>query len=286
MKKKCNSTRKNGRFTAIFAAVICLCMLFAACKDDPPPPNPPSFGSENTTVTLSPTAMGSAGAPIPLSTSVTADNLAWTCTKYTPASGVNSPYMPNDVTALISNAGTKSASVTVKKAGTYEFTLTASNIGSTAVTKTVTVVVNGYEYTATLNNVGVSFPVFIAGATSMSFAPTYAPTNNEWKEFSASDITYTITCAELSKTYNSGNGFTANISDGYANSTTYTFTQTFTVKDNDDYDTGGSQVIRARVLAGNFSQLRDADNTPLDPEVIPSVTLSLSKTVTKVDLSE
>jgi hypothetical protein len=39
MKKKENSIRKNKRFPArayaIFAAAICLCMLFAACKDEP-----------------------------------------------------------------------------------------------------------------------------------------------------------------------------------------------------------------------------------------------------------
>jgi hypothetical protein len=52
MKKKETSTRKNGRFTtracAIFAAAICLCMLFAACPTDDPSEDPPQIATTPT----------------------------------------------------------------------------------------------------------------------------------------------------------------------------------------------------------------------------------------------
>jgi len=119
--------------------------------------------------------------------------------------------------------------------------------------------------------VTVTFPAFSAG-TSLNLTPTYTPTDG-WGEFSQSDITYTIT-SNLPKTYNSSNSFTANISDGYANDTTYTFTQTFTGK------TVGNKTIRVRVLSGNFASLRDDSDEAgkaLDPQAIPPITLTLTK---------
>jgi hypothetical protein len=122
-------------------------------------------------------------------------------------------------------------------------------------------------------NVTVTFPAFSPG-TSMSFAPTYAPEGGWGEHFSASDITYTVICAELSKTYNSGNGWTANFSDGYANNTTPVFTQTFKM----GTATVGSQVIQIDVAFGTFGAIRDAGGTTLSPQAIPSVTLRLEKT--------
>jgi len=129
--------------------------------------------------------------------------------------------------------------------------------------------------------VTVTFPAFTAG-TTLNLTPTYTPTDG-WGEFSQADITYTVT-SDLPKTYDGSNVFTANISDGYQNSTTYTFTQTFTGK------TVGSQVIKARVLGGVFAKLSDVNDVAFgvvygddgigyvpSPQPIPPVTLTLSK---------
>jgi uncharacterized protein YaiE (UPF0345 family) len=244
-------------------------------------PNPPSFGSENTTVTLSPITMTGTGAPIPLNTSVTADNLAWTCTKYTPASGVSTPYAPNDVTALISNAGTKSASVTVKKAGTYEFTLTASNTGSTAVTKTVTVVVGAYQPTI---NVTVEAVPFTAG-TELKLkldSNNYSFVGGATDYFVADDldaITYTLSSTNPVKNlsaYNNGNV----PSSIYAVNDYPTITQTFSYNE----QVVGQRKIVVQVGGLGFENLYEYKPTDFDGELydtdfvdiyaVPTITLN------------
>ncbi|MCL2480698.1 MAG: hypothetical protein FWF38_03195 [Spirochaetaceae bacterium] len=122
-------------------------------------------------------------------------------------------------------------------------------------------------------DVAVSFPVYTSGQTSISFAPTYTPDDGWGDHFSASDITYTVTCTELSKTYNSTTGFIANISDGYSFDT-YTFIQTFKIGDAEV----GSQTIKVDVTI-TFQQLQDANGFNLSPQAIPPVSLTLSKEV-------
>ncbi|MDR2717428.1 MAG: hypothetical protein LBB89_05115 [Treponema sp.] len=124
----------------------------------------------------------------------------------------------------------------------------------------------------------VSFPAFSV-ATSINFAPTYTPDGGWGEHFNASDITYTVTVTGtgVSKTYDSGTGFVAKISeDGYPDGI-YTFTQTFTANGN----TVGNQIIKVEVAFNWFGQLQNATGIPLSPQAIPSVTLNLSKTVSK-----
>jgi len=122
-------------------------------------------------------------------------------------------------------------------------------------------------------DVAVSFPAYTSGQTSISFAPTYTPDGGWGDHFSASDITYTVTCTELAKTYDSTTGFIASIGEGYADFNIYAFTQTFKL----DSTVIGSQIIKVTVMGGNFMALKDAnDNTITD---IPSVPLTLSKEV-------
>jgi len=128
-------------------------------------------------------------------------------------------------------------------------------------------------------DVEVTFPAYTSGNTSIYFTPTYTPDGGWGEHFSDSDITYTVTCTELSKTYNSGTGFEVTAASGpYTGPNTYTFTQTFKI----GTTVVGSQVIKVDVSpANNFSTLRDAEGIILSPQAIPSVSLHLTKTVTK-----
>jgi hypothetical protein len=274
-------------------------MLFAACKDDPPPPNPPSFGSESTAVTLPAVSLTNSGAAIYLSTGVTADNLAWSCKTYTQATGVTTAYAPGEVTALINNAATKNASVTVKKAGTYIFELTASNTGSTAVTKTVTVVVNGYQRTKTVTkDVDVTFALFDEEPTVIDLNPTYTPTGGWGTNFSEGNIRFEI----KDDRGNDNSKFPDGILDRnkaselYGGSTLWPwapplFTQTF--YDNDDNELGEYSFFAGdRFADGYFGYIREDTNsngvydaadqaiTSLPPPNASPLTLTLSKDVT------
>jgi len=119
--------------------------------------------------------------------------------------------------------------------------------------------------------------------TTMNFTPTgYTPIASEdsdWQDhFSAAGITYTLT-DNLGNSWNSAEGFNGMVSVGdgpYANSTTYTFTQTFKLNDT---TTIGSHTIRVRVFLNNFASLRDVNDVALDPQVINPVPLTLSKQV-------
>jgi len=201
----------------------------------------------------------------------------WECTTYTPAQGVGHPYTEAAVTALIADANAEETTVALRKAGTYVFTLTVTGDNGGSDTDDVEVVVEGFP--AEPKDVEVTFPAFVGGFTILSFAPIYTPADG-WEDYlNASDITYTVICTELSRTYDSGTGFVASISDGYENSTTYTFTQTFKLGDT----LVGEQTIKARVLSGYFINLMDASNTPLDPRAIPPISLlNLEKTVTEI----
>jgi len=122
--------------------------------------------------------------------------------------------------------------------------------------------------------VTVTFPAYTSGQTSISFAPTYTP-DGGWGEFSASEITYTVTCTELSKPYDSVSGFNVTIASGsYSGPNTYTFVQTFKM----GTKTAETQTIKIDVSPmGTFGVLKNASNVNLDPQAIPPVTLTLSK---------
>jgi len=124
-------------------------------------------------------------------------------------------------------------------------------------------------------DVEVTFPAFTP-ANTISFAPTYTPNGGWGEHFSASDITYTVT-DNLNNVF-SGTGLNININDGpYTAFNTYTFTQIFKAGNTEV----GRQVIKADVTTGGFMVLKNESNTNLDPQAIPSVSLHLTKTVTK-----
>jgi hypothetical protein len=133
------------------------------------------------------------------------------------------------------------------------------------------------EYITVTKDVEVTFPEYTSGQTTLNLTvASYTPKDGWGEHFSASDITYTVTCTELSKSYPNGTGITI-ASGPYANFTIYTFTQTFKLPD----ETTKSQVIKVAVAGDTFWALKDTDDTNLDPQVIPSISLTLSKEVEK-----
>ena len=122
--------------------------------------------------------------------------------------------------------------------------------------------------------VTVTFPAY-SGNSNINFTPTYIP-DGGWEEFSASEITYTVTAngEGVSKTYDGNIGFNIAISSASYSDGNYTFTQTFVANGK----TVGSQVIKVEVAFSRFGGLMNSSGTVLDPQAIPSVTLTLSKT--------
>jgi hypothetical protein len=277
-------TCKNKRFPvcayAIFAIAICLCMLFTACKDEPddtppPPENKPpvaNVGSNqnvtlasNLTVTLNGTASTDPDGSI--------DSYAWECTGYTKHADVATAYTTAQITGMLNNADKATATVDLRKAGTYTFKLTVTDNDGATNAKEVTVVVNPQTVT---KNVSVSFPAFTPGSTTLNLTPTYTPTGGWGDDFVASDITYTL--SDNKGNSDLGNSVSA-ISGSYNSGDRVTFTQTF---------------IQGNVIVSNsfigivmnmsglkFVALLDTADNDLDTAV-PTVTLNLSKTITEV----
>jgi len=123
--------------------------------------------------------------------------------------------------------------------------------------------------------VTVTFPAFTV-ATSVDFTASYSP-SIAGGGFVNSDVTYTVYCAELNRTY-SGTELTANISDGYSDGV-YTFTQTFKASNG---TTINSRIIKILIDFDYFTELQDTSGTPLVTQAIPSITLTLTKTITEI----
>jgi hypothetical protein len=155
---------------------------------------------------------------------------------------------------------------------TAYFVQVVSDTGS--VTLTLTKTITKILPPPVTKTVTVTFPEFALGNASANFSASYAPVDSWDTNFSASDITYTLTDT-LGHTWNNVTGFVVNATDGpYIDGTTYNFTQTFkdstgTVK--------GSQVIRIRVNYGGFVTIRDVTDTNTGATTIPPVTLTLTK---------
>jgi hypothetical protein len=200
---------------------------------------------------------------------------AWECTEYAKHADVVTAYAPSQVTGMLNNANKATATVALRKAGTYTFKLTVTDNEGATGTQSVTVVVN--PYTATLNNVGVDFPAFTAGSTTLSFAPTYTVPSDDWKEFSDSDITYILT-DNKENSWTTGYIVDVTTATGYNQPDTITFTQTFSGT------VTASKSLRAMIPPTGpkrFLSIQDMEGGSLTS--IPAVTLNLSKTVSEVD---
>jgi hypothetical protein len=115
---------------------------------------------------------------------------AWTCESYTyDEYAISDPYSADDVTELIQNAGENTATVALRKAGTYVFQLTATDSGNISAHNTMTVTVAPIVVGA--KKVSVSFADFGEEPTVIDLNPIYAPEDG-WGYHSAGDIKYTI----------------------------------------------------------------------------------------------
>jgi hypothetical protein len=369
MKKKEISNRKNKRFPAcahvIFATAICLCMLFAACKDEPDPEVIPpdtreptvSAGSpvniklptnsatltgnvtapEGTTITgyewstvskpnganpvfktgtavstevtgltlagayefkLEATAsngnknsatvavnVATANVP-PIASAVSDSNVilasdlrvtlngtasadpdgsitsyAWECTGYTKHADVVTAYTPSQVTGMLNNADKATATVDLRKAGTYTFKLTVTDNEGATNAKEVTVVVGPYQAT---KNVDVATVPFTAG-TELKLkldSNNYSFVGGATDGFVAADldgITYTLSSTNPVKNlsaYNNGNIPTSI----YADSEYPTITQTFSYNG----QVVGSRKVVTFMEVSRFITLHEYKPTEID----------------------
>jgi hypothetical protein len=239
----------------------------------PPEPTPPtaSITNNNQTVTLAPeleiTLNGAA-------TKGTNEIKSYEWTVKTTENGVT-PVFTSGATAITKVTG-------IKKAGTYVFELKVKDTADLEGTATATVVVNGYTAT---KDVTVSFPAFVV-STTLSLTPTYTPTDG-WGDFSASDITFTLSSVNPVKDLSDCNN--GNIpASKYADSEYPTITQTF-------YYSG--QVVGNRKFVTFLDPLRFVnlheykptqidgvwyDSDFVDITTIPPITLTLSKTITEI----
>ena len=190
---------------------------------------------------------------------------AWECASYTANQGaVSAEYTKAQVDALITNANTATATVAPRKAGTYVFKLTVTDNDGESDTDTVTVVVEGYVVSDTVT---LTFPVFTPGSATINFEPTNLPAG----------VTYTLE-DDMEHTFSSG-VVSASL---YEDSDMPLFTQIFKVN--------GIEVGRQRIKVAasefftkNFDSLHNADNNSLlNPQVIPSISLHLEKTITEL----
>jgi hypothetical protein len=249
MKNKSPSPRKNKRFPApaIFTAAICMCMLFAACKDEPPENKAPTANAgSNQNVTLASDLTVTLNGTASTDPDSSIASYAWECTGYAKHADVVTAYTPSQVTGLIQNASTATATVDLRKAGNYTFKLTVTDNEGATNAKEVTVVVGPQELTKT----GYSIPL-ISGVTSavnsFSFAQAYAAPAGGWNtDFPSTALTYTLTAEGTS----ANDTVTSVSSVGRADDEQYLVTQTFHY--NGVPIQNGSRNIVLATMSGSF----------------------------------
>ena len=210
----------------------------------------------------------------------------WTCEAYTPADGVKNPYSPNQVTALINNAGASTsgvneATVALLKAGTYEFRLTATdNNGATAFER-VSVVVSGYTAPPqSVTAAAVPFAVDTKLALQLD-TDNYSFVGNAATGYTNSDLSgiiYTLSSVNPEKTAEQlaphiSNGYLAGGENGPYWDNSPIITQTFYYN---GQEAGNRQFMSINCI-GVFSYLREAILPYSTITAIPAIVLTLNK---------
>jgi hypothetical protein len=189
---------------------------------------------------------------------------AWECASYTANQGtVSAEYTKAQVDALIANAGTATATVAPRKAGTYVFKLTVTDNDGESDTAQVTVTVKPMTHTITV-------PEITTVANPLDFGAVSALSG--WNsDFASTDVTYTLTLSQGGVT--KATGTTSISASGQANGL-YTITQTFYYKGNPVPN--GSRSAAVSVVGGSFAVLIVSEDE-LVPGDIPELPLLLSK---------
>jgi hypothetical protein len=213
---------------------------------------------------------------------------AWECTEYTKHANVVTPYSVADINGMINNSNKATATVDLRKAGTYTFKLTVTdNEGATA-SKEVTVVVN--PYTVTKNVCVAAVPFTSPPVPILKFKlddDNYSIEGGAdacFKESDLDGITYTLSSTNPVKDLSDCNN--GNIpSSEYAVNEYPTITQTF-------FYNGEVVGQRCVVAMTNWSGFRylyrynpagDYDTDWVELDNIPATTLSnLKKEITEI----
>jgi hypothetical protein len=187
---------------------------------------------------------------------------AWECESYTANQGaVSAVYSKAQVDALITNAGTATATVAPRKAGTYVFKLTVTGDEGEGDTDTVAVVVEAMTHTITVPAITLANP--------LNFGTVSALTG--WNsDFASTDVTYVLTLENTAQPTNTTSINATGRSDGY-----YILTQTFYYKGN--LITNGSRSVVIEVDGNMFADMHATMPPPYTTVNIPELPLLLSK---------
>jgi hypothetical protein len=262
----------NMRRIQIFFTVLLGFALITACSHDP---ELTANAGSNQTVTLSNTLT------VTLNGSASSGSIAsyaWECASYTADKGaVVTLYTAAQVTGMLSSANAASATVALRKAGTYVFKLTVTDNNGAKGTGNVTVTVEPQV----LTKAGYSIPS-ISGVTnavpSFSFTQVYNPPPGGWDtDFPSAALTYTLT-AEGTSVSDTATSVSA---VGRANGK-YLVTQTF--RYNGVPIQNGSRILVLEVSSNNFvaSYVNKTDYNPWDAPVPTLNNLTLSKSITEL----
>jgi len=267
----------------IVVAIIVIIGIITACDNNTTPAHiqPVAHAGDDQTKTLED------NLTITLDGTDSAGNInayAWECVSYTADQGtVSAEYTKAEVDALIANANKATATVEPRKAGTYVFKLTVTDDEGGSDTDMVTVVVEGYTVTTTLDINSITFSS--NPGMTLDFSLTYSSFSNP-TDFTTNDInsclTYTITVVNHDNTYtNTWNSTDSNFNGQILPRSEYgtdlaTFTQTF-------YNNGqekGTRVLKVMVANNIFRYF--GDNYASSGNVPAINGISISRKITEV----
>ena len=254
--------KTNKTFAYGILSVI-LALAFIACPDEKTPEsNPPVAHAQ-----AEPTHTLANDLTIALNGTVSTGNItayAWECVSYTANQGtVSTAYTKAQVDALIANAGTATATVAPRKAGTYVFKLTVTDNEGESDTDNVTVMVKPITHTITVPAITFS------QGNSLDFGAVSALI--DWNsDFASTDVTYILKLGDTALSNGTTSISATGHNDGY-----YTLTQTFYYKGNPI--TNGSRNVVVEVDGGLFVDMYASTPPPFTTVNIPELPLLLSK---------
>ncbi|MDR0442304.1 MAG: hypothetical protein LBH44_02740 [Treponema sp.] len=244
--------------------VLAVALVFAGCDDGDDAPTANAGTNQTVTLandlTITLNGANSKGASV----------YAWTCVSYTANKGaVTTQYTASEVTGMIANANTATATVDLCKAGTYVFKLTINGDASAA--DEVTVTVNPMTKNITVPAINT-----ITDPVNFNFG-TVAALSGWDTYFPATGVTYTLVLSQSGVTKATVTSTSATIISAPSGSGTngmYTLTQTFSYKGTPI--TNGTRSVGIYVFGSNFAEMCVSETDDSEGS-FPGLTLALSK---------